>query len=132
MSRSFKADYAFGKSQEQLILPRIRSHFSDTIEAEEDTFSISDFSGALYKYELKSRTTKYNEYPTTMIPAHKVNSENQIFLFNFTDGLYYIKYDPVKFATYDKKMFCRRARTDHKDVPRPYYYIPIVDLTKID
>jgi hypothetical protein len=132
MSRTLAADLAFGRAQESLVLPRIRSHFNDTIEAEGGSFTRNDFFGQRYKYELKSRTCAYADYPTTLLPADKVFEENHIFLFNFTNGLYYITYNKEKFDTFEKKVFQRRRRADHYDVPKPYYYIPIAELTKID
>ena len=132
MSRSIVADRAFGRAQETLLLPRIRAHFDDAIEAEGGAFTRNDFSGEKYKYELKSRTSTYAAYPTTLLPEDKVFQENQIFLFNFTDGLYYITYNKEKFDTFEKKIFQRRRRADYYDAPKMYYYIPITELTKID
>jgi hypothetical protein len=132
MPRSLASDYHFGRRQETLVLPRIRQYFDDTIEADENVYSRADFNGQKFKYELKSRTNTYSAFPTTLLPEDKVFTENQVFLFNFTDGLYYIKYDKDVFDTFEKKMFRRRQRSDHNDVEKMYYYIPITALTHID
>lgn len=132
MSRSIVADRAFGRQQQTLILPRIRQYFDDTIEEEAATFARADFNGSKFKYELKSRTTAYSAYPTTLLPEDKVFTDSHIFLFNFTDGLYFITYNKEKFDTFEKKMFQRRRRADFYDAAKMYYYIPISELTKID
>jgi hypothetical protein len=131
-SSSFKKDYAFGKKKEAEILDKVKAFFKDNVEDVDNTFSIYDFKGDKYHYELKSRTNAYNDYPTTLLPEDKIFAENQIFLFNFTDGLYYIYYNKETFDTFEKKLFKRRLRTDIKDKEKMYVYIPVNKLTKID
>jgi hypothetical protein len=40
-------------------------------------------------------------YPTTIIPVNKIVDGKLIFLFNFTDGLYYIEYDREIFSNFN-------------------------------
>ena len=82
------------------------------------------------KIELKSRRNKYNDYSTTLIPVHKCVSMDlckNIFVFNFTDGIYYIEWNKNIFANYETKMvlYKRLNRDDYK----LHYLIPIEDLT---
>jgi hypothetical protein len=129
--RTFKQDYAFGITKEQEVLTKINEYFKDDIQQVLNKKSKNDFKGTKYIYELKSRTNKYADYPTTLIAQDKIFSDNHIFLFNFTDGLYYIKYDEEAFKEFEVKDFKRRFRTDIKDIKKPYLYIPIIKLCKI-
>jgi hypothetical protein len=131
MSRSFKQDYAFGKSKEVEVLSSVRRHFADDVDSSVDNFSIYDFRGRTFHYELKSRTNALNAYPTTLLPCDKVFTDRQIFLFNFTDGLYYIEYNKELFDTFETKQIVRNKRTDYVDKPKMYYYIPVSALLPI-
>jgi hypothetical protein len=109
MSRHFQKDYIFGKQSEIKILPLIKQYFNDNITQTTEQYAEYDFISDFYNFELKSRKNNFNTYPSTMITSNKLkNTEKQlILLFNFTDGLYYIKYDPLIFDTFDKKLFKR-------------------------
>ena len=128
---SFKQDYFFGLKKEDELLPIIRTFFNRDIQKSTNKFERFDFIDEKYKYELKSRNNNYDKYPTTLIPADKV-CKRIIFLFNFTDGLYYIKYRKSKFNTFERKMFVRNKRNDFNDLQKEYYYIPIDKLKKIN
>jgi hypothetical protein len=123
---TFENDYKYGIEKESSILLTLNKFFSRDIVKSVDRYCNYDFFDDSYKYELKSRRNKYNTYPTTMIPLLKCK-DNTILLFNFTDGLYYIKYEKEKFEKYDKKYFCKN-RDDKIDINKQYYYIPISDL----
>ena len=64
---------------------------------------------------------------------HKIKEGNKrlVFVFHFTDGLYYIEYSKVIFDTFEtKKLQVYRSGINEK--PTPHYYIPIQYLTKIN
>lgn len=128
---SFKNDYLFGLGKENEILPVIRTFFKRDIEKSTSKFEKFDYKDDKYKYELKSRKNEYNKYPTTIICNDKVITDKLIFLFNFTDGLYYIKYSKSKFDKFEKKLFVRNKRSDFKDLEKDYIFIPIEKLKKI-
>lgn len=128
---SFKQDYYFGLDQEEKVLPIIRNFFNRDIQKSINKFERFDYSDEKYKYELKSRNNTYNKYLTTLICADKI-SKNSIFLFNFLDGLYYIKYRKSKFNKFEKKLFVRNKRYDYNDKQKDYIYIPIEYLKKIN
>lgn len=130
---SYKNDYEFGINQESKILDIIKSHFKDdnvikTIER----YSKYDFIGNNI-YELKSRNNKYDAYPTTLITNDKIiNTDKDLyFIFNFIDGVYYIKYDEIKFKNYLTTKFVRKQRIDYKDREQLHIFVPIVDLIRI-
>lgn len=132
--RSFRQDYVFGKGKEDELLPTISAFFKDTIQKATSRFSKYDFIGQNgTTYELKSRTCDVSKFPTTLFPKSKVGTnDNQIFLFNFTNGLYYIKYDPDIFDTIKTTLFKRQARVDFNDKPQYYYEIPVELLKKVE
>ena len=94
----FKKDYTFGLKKEIELLPTIRKFFNDETIIKLDDYNIFDFKGDSKYIELKSRNCNYNKYPTTMIGYNKIKkalelNEDIYFIFNFTDGIYYFKFD---------------------------------------
>lgn len=129
---SYKKDYLFGKEKEDEVLNLIKKRFNENIIKSSYRYEKYDYKDDNYYYELKSRNNKYSDYPTTLIEKAKIFTDNIIFLFNFTDGLYYIRYSEKKFSKFECKEFCRHKRFDYNDKPRPYYYIPIEKLKKVE
>jgi hypothetical protein len=129
--RTFKDDYSFGIQQEDKILPTISKYFNDNIIKSPSKTSRYDYIGTKNYYEVKSRKNNYDAFPTTLIGANKVFTDNQIFIFNFLDGIYYIQYDEKTFETFEKKPFVRRSRCGIVDKEQLYYFIPCGRLTKV-
>jgi len=128
---AFDWDYNFGREQEIVLLPRLNEFFKDDIKPTTDKYEKYDYEGKKYVYELKSRKCKMGQYPTTLLPADKViKTKKQIFLFNFTDGLYYIEYDEEVWKDIEVASF-RRFRIGVNDLEKPYYHIPTTLLKKI-
>jgi len=128
---AFDWDYNFGREQEIVLLPRLNEFFKDDIKPTTDKFHKYDYEGNKYVYEMKSRTCKMEQYSTTLLPADKViKTKKQIFLFNFTDGLYYIEYDEEVWKDIEVASF-RRFRIGVNDLEKPYYHIPTTLLKKI-
>ena len=124
-------DYQFGRTKEGEVLQKMNEFFKDNIKQTSERFDTKDYLGEKYNYELKSRRIKYNAYSTTIIPTDKVKEGNDyMFLFNFTDGLYYIHYDPEVFKTFRKDIFERRDGGQNNP-NKLYWYIPIENLTQI-
>ena len=130
MSKFIK-DYNFGIENEFKILPIIKNYFKDDSIIKLDKYNKFDYKGLAF-YELKSRNNEYNKYNTTMIGYNKIELSNQLkddvyFLFSFTDGLYYWKYD----KTY-KLEIKRGGRIDRgRPEINNYAFIPIDILIKI-
>lgn len=130
---SFAKDYAFGKLKENTILSKLRKYFNDDTIYQTDNFCKYDFGSKISnrKIEQKSRKNFYSTYPTTLIPEDKLGKDITL-VFSFKDGDYFIDYDEEKFKTFEKKIFCRDYRSDFIDMPKPYVYIPINELSKIE
>lgn len=128
---NFKKSYQFGKKQELIVLPIIREFFADdTIRPNEERYCKYDFTSADVNYELKSRTTPYNKYPTTMITQDKLSNSDKpiILLFSFTDGLYFIEHNMPLFELFETKPF-QRSGGEWKE--KIHIYIPIEELKLI-
>ena len=129
--RTFKEDYALGKQGEKKALPYIKDYFNSNIEEILDDYSKHDYADNNFKYELKTRTCKYTAFPTTLMPVDKAVDDKTIFLFQFTDGLYWIRYNADEFKNFETKQFVRHQRADYNDKEKDYFFIPIDKLTKI-
>jgi len=96
--------YNFGIEQEEKLKTKLEDFFNvDLIQ--KDRYAPFDFfsnNGDL-QLELKSRKCKSNTYPTTLINKSKLGKVGDVetyFIFNFLDGVYYIKYDEKVFNTF--------------------------------
>ena len=132
---AFNKDYEFGRSAEVSILDTLRRFFNDTTIAQvDDKYSRYDYVGeGGRKYELKTRRLTRNRFATTMLPLGKLLAENptgNIFLFKYTDGLFYIPYDKETFSNFTIAPYCRQDREGF-DTEQDYIYIPVNLLTQI-
>ena len=124
-------DLAWGIPQEPTVITCLASHFQEDIKKETSQYSKWDASSPTTKYEIKSRRNQYNQYPTTIIPVDKTEVEGRlVFVFNFTDGLYYIVYEKKKFEKYEIRDI-PAFRAGGKKTLKPHYMIDIEDLTEI-
>jgi len=127
----FQSDYAWGKEQETLVFNILKPIVGPSLEHIEQFNSPYDFRDSKYWYEVKARRCSYRQYPTTLLPYNKCISGDSIFIFVFTDGIYFIRYDMELFNTFDVAPFSRGKRADFNDKPQLYYYIPISKLLPI-
>jgi len=127
----FKEELKNGLEIQELVLPIIKKYFKRNIKNTDGKYNKYDYIDNDYKYELKSRTNEYKKFPTTLIGLDKIQDKS-IFLFYFTDGLYYIEYNKELFDTFEIKDFVRNPRYGRIDKPKKYIYIPIINLKKID
>ena len=127
---AFLRDYLFGTAKEDELLPELEAFFGETLTKTPKTCRW-DWESPTTQYELKSRKNPYAQYSTTLLPFDKIQeNKRQVFLFGFTDGLYYIEYDKTLFDTFEKKDF-RRWRVGVADREKPYLYIPIDKLLPV-
>ena len=127
---NFKTDFALGLKSQNDILSILKSAFNSTIVETSERFCKWDFEDIDGNhYELKSRRTSKNCYPTTLLPVHKIMRTNakQYFIFKFADKLTFIEYDESIFKTFETGMI-----TDARMmVGELHYYIPVGLLTDI-
>lgn len=133
--RTFAADYRLGTQAESALLPIFNRYFNTTFTPTKQ-YDPMDYTSPAYDLELKTRTNKRNQYPTTMLPYSKIlhaksSPRKTLFVFNFTDGLYYIAYDDILFSSFTTNEFQRDDRPDHRDRQQQYIYIPVKHLLPI-
>lgn len=135
--RTLEDDLNFGLKKEEEILPILNTFFNTTFRNTKDLY---DNCMCNYDYEsndgmrveLKSRRNRLNTYETTLIPVHKcvdINLCPNLFIFNFTDGLYFTEWNTNRFNTYETKMIEVKRKNRYENTL--HYLIPITDLTKI-
>lgn len=134
--RSFAKDYQLGTTAEKQLLPILNELFNTTFQPTQK-YDPFDFTSPTLNLELKTRTNKYKQYPTTMLPNSKIvhaelSGKPTVFVFNFTDGVYYIHYDSTLFSTFTTNEFQRADRQDHTDRAQSYIYIPIQSLLRLN
>ena len=130
---SYINDYKYGMKSEARVLKTIR-HFwnKPNIEKTNNQYSTYDFEDENNYYELKSRKCSSSQYNTTMIATGKFQiNKSQVFLFDFIDGLYYIKYNPEEFANFERRMYQSEDRIGMRGNNREYVFIPINRLIRI-
>jgi len=126
-------DIKFGTQYEIPIIEQMEKYFNEVIHKTAERYSPYDAYSENTKYEIKSRRNKYRTYPTTIVAMDKVSrvEGKLIFIFHFTDGLYYIKYDKDLFDTFETK-YVSAYRTGGVKTDKLHYFIDIDKLTKID
>tara|TARA_R110000868_G_scaffold102288_4_gene281732 strand:+ start:439 stop:921 length:483 start_codon:yes stop_codon:yes gene_type:complete len=129
---TFENDNKFGLSEEDLVLPILEEFFREKFIKSENEFCIYDSYNTDKQIEIKSRRNKYSDFSTTLIGVNKAINTNkaQLFIFNFSDSIYYIQYEEDKFKSWIKP-FQRDSRKDFEDKAKDYFYIPIEELILI-
>jgi hypothetical protein len=132
--RTFNSDYIVGRASEEKYLPCLQNAFNDeTLSHTKCKSHIFDYVGNNKYIELKTRSFEHTKYPDTMIGLNKIkyaqaNPDKEFyFVFAFTDGLYYYKYNPDDILNYRKG---GRVDRGYKEI-KEYAYIPIYLLTFI-
>ena len=129
---SLNNDLKYGLGMEDRVISRLSDYFGETITKALDKYSPFDAYSENTKYEIKSRRCKHNTYPTTIIGIDKTRVVGRkVFIFNFTDGLYYIVYDKERFSTYEVKPV-EAIRFGGNYTQKEHFFIPIGDLTRIN
>tara|TARA_B110000908_G_C9899972_1_gene290602 strand:- start:19 stop:444 length:426 start_codon:yes stop_codon:yes gene_type:complete len=135
-TKSLKSDIEYGNRAEIEVIKALRVHFGENII--KNTFRFATYDANCKEtntnYEIKARRCKVDSYPTTIIPYSKIVKKQEkdklIFVFLFTDGLYYIKYDRKVFEPFgmDEITYYRQGIE-----PKPVKHtcIPIELLVKI-
>ena len=96
-----KDSYDFGVKRELEVLPFIEQILGNKVIHDKDTFNDFDFYTDEYNIELKSRTINSDCFETTFTTPQKRNKANNskkkvLWLFGFTDGIYYLLFDEHK------------------------------------
>jgi hypothetical protein len=128
--------YQVGRQNELDVLPVLRAFFRDErLEHTEDRFALFDFVSPTRTVEYRCRNCSVYYYNDVMMSAAKIeeaarcwDEKDYIFVFRFTEGLYYWMFDPkvdlhLRFG----------GRTDRGYDERQYvYFIPSYLLQKLE
>jgi hypothetical protein len=137
--RTQAEDLRFGYTHEQNVLERLQKQFGTTLlrGGNWDTMDYSNQAKTIF-IELKSRRVPHDRYPTAIIGRNKVlwcsdPTKEYYFVYNYEDGLFYIKYDPELFATFEVVTeYQRNRRADARDAPQEVVMIPHRYLTRFN
>lgn len=96
-----KENNEWGVKRELECLPFIKEVLKEDVKHHKNTYNKFDFSTNKYNIELKSRTVSSSCFDTTFTTPIKRTKAKKSFkpvlwIFNFTDGLYYIIYNDNK------------------------------------
>lgn len=139
-NNSYAGCYSYGKAKEGTTLQKLQDSpvwAGKNILMNPDRFGTYDYyTPCGLKFEMKSRRNKKGAYWETIMPAKKglSNGEGCIFLFNFTDGLYFIEYNKSFFFNNDCRLeeFQAPERDDaNPEPPEAYWYIPVWLLRRV-
>lgn len=130
-------DVIYGAKNEDdaKLIKRINRFFMIDIKKCGGWYSKFDYEFEDGYIELKSRRINSNQYETTLLNIKKLENmdndkyKNKILyiLFNFIDGLYYIKYSKKRFEKFNKKTVIVR----HKNEVVINYEIPLNKLKRV-
>jgi hypothetical protein len=84
--------------------------------------------------EMKTRRINHNQYPTALIGKNKVDfckttNATCYFVYVYLDGMFYVKYDPELFDSFDCHDYQRGWREGGIAPVSPYVFIPHENLT---
>ena len=131
------ADLAFGTANEDTIKNQIETIVGTPL-IKQGGYSVMDYTNDIKTIyvELKTRRINHDTYPTALIGANKIEfcsdpSKAYYFVFCYSDGIYYIKYNDSLFNTFQRSdHYYRGARSDCFNSVQSVYYIPIERLTE--
>lgn len=124
----YEADQIYGREKENTVLPILIDFFKLELKPTKNYF-VYDYEGPNTYIELKSRRNPKAKYPTTIVGKNKIDyaencGKDVYFVFDFTDGLYYWKYDKTMIG--DKIRFDKGGRFDRGRVEvKQYAYIDV-------
>jgi hypothetical protein len=142
--RTFASDYANGTKNEHRRIPIVNQFFNTTFERDTNLMASFDYfnKDKTIFAELKTRNIAHNRWPTALIGQAKVNWADKTkikntntkfyFVWEYTDGIYYLEYDKEEWKDFERGDFQRHARADINDYPSPVVYVPHQALKKLE
>ena len=136
-------DYWIGLKNEEIVKDKLDKYFNTNLKSN-PRYAVCDFENDDYVIEFKNRNNSINTYKTTLIGQNKIeymknklNSDKDhrelYFVFNYTDGLYFIQITNEVLNKFDeKRRGGRNDRGSDEFYKNGYCYIPTNLLTKIE
>lgn len=129
-------DTNYGLEMEKQYFDLLKNKFDKTLLPTQSKYDLFDFIGDNCYIELKARKNEYNKYKDTMIGCNKLLfarncGKDCYFVFAFTDGLYYYKFDKMDYDTGVIRSAYGGRDDRGIDEKKPYCYISIKLLKQI-
>jgi hypothetical protein len=128
-------DLDYGKLREDELEGLIKKMWGDDLKKTKSKYNYFDYYGTNKYVELKSRCCKFTDYTDIMIGVNKVKMAGKypdrltVFVFEYTDGVWYWVYDELEANDIIIRDGGRKDRG--KDETKPYAFIPKRYLKKI-
>jgi hypothetical protein len=106
----YSVDVDYGLMSENDMLPFLEFYFKTDLVKSSSKYCKYDYKGEGIKIELKTRRVSHDDFPTTFVNSSKIDYVKTLaddtefyFVFKYTDGIYYIKYDRELFDTFHQE-----------------------------
>jgi hypothetical protein len=134
-------DLEFGLKEEERICPLLEKYFNRRLTKPENQFEKYDLKAKCLRIEIKTRRLYHNEYSTAYITKYKTDyamkaskfNKECYFVFNYTDGIYVIKYDTKLFKSFNfKKIYVEKRNEWVMNCEIPVKYLINIETNKTD
>lgn len=130
----YQADQIYGQAKEKELLPILSSYFNFKLKPKHRYF-VFDYECDTAFIELKSRRGIRTEYPTTIVGKNKIDyadkcGKDVYFVFDFSDGLFYWKYNREEIGERVKSGLCGRVDRGKREI-KEYCFIDVELLVEI-
>jgi len=130
----YQADQIYGQIKEKELLPILSSYFNFKLKPKHRYF-VFDYECDTAFIELKSRRGIRTEYPTTIVGKNKIDyadkcGKDVYFVFDFSDGLFYWKYNREEIGERVKSGLCGRVDRGKREI-KEYCFIDVELLIPI-
>jgi len=124
----YLADKQYGAEKEKELLPILSKYFNFDLKPKHKYF-VFDYECDTAFIELKSRRGISNEYPTTIVGKNKIDyadkcNKDVYFVFDYSDGLFYWKYDREEIGKGVRIGKCGRVDRGKREI-KDYCFISI-------
>ena len=137
MPPSKNEDLKFGLTSEKVNKETLETFFGRGLH-KTNIYDPMDYTdeGRTFYVEMKTRRIKHNDYPTALVGKNKIDfcRSSKVpcyFIFVYTDGMFYVKYDEKLFDTFDCNDYERGWREGGIQPKQPFVFIPHEHLTKL-
>jgi hypothetical protein len=137
---SIESEYKNGVNIETNLFPIIQSYFHTSSLEKLSVYHPFDFKSSTCYFEIKSRRTKLNDYENTIIGLNKIQFAETnykvglkfYFIFHFSDGIYYYKYEQNDINILKQVRITRKDRQQYQVGVKTYCKIDNKDLIKME
>jgi len=124
----YQADQLYGQEKEKELLPLLSKYFNFNLKPKHKYF-VFDYECDTAFIELKSRRGIRTEYPTTIVGKNKIDyadkcNKDVYFVFNFSDGLFYWKYDKEEIGKRVRIGMCGRVDRGKREI-KEYCFVDV-------